>query len=511
MKRFFKKHVDFSLLLFFTALATFVLFFVSADSYFNDLHSRVDSAWFFMCGKAWMNGLVPYVDFSDSKGPLLWLIYGIGYLLSPTNYHGVFWISCFWYGLIYFFIYKIARLFLPDTSRAILCSILMSIVLFNPWFHDEIRAEDFSLLFMIISLYEMSRLVWTDLPTKNRSFFILGICFAALLMIKYNIAAMQAIIVLACLIVFVKKEKCIFLPLLLCFGGCLSVLSPFIIYFLSKGILTPFIQEYFLNTFSTLAGHYFDNSPNLLLRTQQQFSGNLLITYLFEWAGVIYEAHIGARCALILLGAYLFSQKQVVYRFLPLLVSFWGIAITIRHHFSYYFTACSPFFIFLFICLLSLPKYVSKRTLFALSISVVCYSIISHILFFNYKCIKFNHNKNQQDFYAIASCIHQVKAPTIAYAGGGECGFGITENVLPAGKYWSLQWGANEKMKLEHKELILSGKADFIVVRFESFLEPLGLSKQDIENAGYTLACLFGENDSSMFYAKSDLGLFLND
>ena len=56
-----------------------ILFIVSPDSYTHDLYSRCDSAWFFMCGKAWMNGLVPYVDFADSKGPLLWLIYGVGY------------------------------------------------------------------------------------------------------------------------------------------------------------------------------------------------------------------------------------------------------------------------------------------------------------------------------------------------------------------------------------------------------------------------------------------------
>ena len=35
-----------------------------------------------------MNGMVPYVDFTDSKGPSLWLIYGIGYLLSlALNYY----------------------------------------------------------------------------------------------------------------------------------------------------------------------------------------------------------------------------------------------------------------------------------------------------------------------------------------------------------------------------------------------------------------------------------------
>lgn len=72
-----------------------VLFFLSPDSYTHDLYDRIDTGWFFTCGKAWMNGMIPYVDFADSKGPLLWLIFGIGYLLSPNNYLGMFWISVF--------------------------------------------------------------------------------------------------------------------------------------------------------------------------------------------------------------------------------------------------------------------------------------------------------------------------------------------------------------------------------------------------------------------------------
>ena len=148
MTQFFKHHPNLALWLFFTGLATFVLFFISPDSYFNDLHTRCDSAWFFMCGKAWMNGLTPYVDFADSKGPLLWLIYGLGYLLSHTNYLGVFWISCFWYGLTYFFTYKTADIFLKDTRKSVACTVLMTLAFFNPWFHNEIRAEDFCLLFL---------------------------------------------------------------------------------------------------------------------------------------------------------------------------------------------------------------------------------------------------------------------------------------------------------------------------------------------------------------------------
>ena len=67
-------HIDKTVLFVSAAFAVVLLFIISPDSYTHDLYGRHDSAWFFMCGKAWMEGLTPYVDFADSKGPVLWLI-----------------------------------------------------------------------------------------------------------------------------------------------------------------------------------------------------------------------------------------------------------------------------------------------------------------------------------------------------------------------------------------------------------------------------------------------------
>ena len=72
-------------LIFIVIFVFIVLFGVSPDSYTHDLLDRTDSAIFFTSGKAWMNGMIPYTEFADSKGPLLWLIYGIGYLLSKLS------------------------------------------------------------------------------------------------------------------------------------------------------------------------------------------------------------------------------------------------------------------------------------------------------------------------------------------------------------------------------------------------------------------------------------------
>ena len=71
-----------------------VLMVCNIDSYLYAQCGQFDSAVFFMCGKAMMNRLVPYSDFTDSKGVLLWFIYGLGYLWdhSFTNVeNGTYW------------------------------------------------------------------------------------------------------------------------------------------------------------------------------------------------------------------------------------------------------------------------------------------------------------------------------------------------------------------------------------------------------------------------------------
>lgn len=503
MKHLFKKYPNLFLWLFFTSLATFVLFFISPDSYFNDLHSREDSAWFFMCGKAWMNGLVPYVDFADSKGPLLWLIYGVGYLLSPTNYLGIFWISCIWYGLIYFFSYKTAALFL-DNRKAVLSSVLLSIAFFNPWFHDEIRAEDFSLLFVSISLYELCSIIWTECPKKERKFFTLGVCFSALLMIKFNIAALLLIIILSSIIVFAKDNGSIWKSMIYCVAGGTLLLLPFIAYFALIDNLNSFIQEYFINTLSTVSnyGLYSANSPNLLLRTQTQFSNNPFITYMLEWASVFYEPKVGAEFSLLLISGYWGGRRLNKCKSLPLILSICCFGLILKHHFYYYFAICSCLFVFLCIAILSSIDLISLKKLIVSSLLAIIITITAHFLLFNFKTVFFNNNENHKDFYTIASIIQQVPNPSIVNAGCGEYGFGVTNKVLPAGKYWTLQNGSTDYMQEQHKDLVLSGKADFIIVRWRKTIESCGFTYQDIENAGYHLVYRFDEGGTGRLYSK---------
>ena len=52
------------------------------------MNDWVDANAFFTMGKGLMNGLVPYRDLFEQKGPILYFVYGIGYLLSHKSFLG---------------------------------------------------------------------------------------------------------------------------------------------------------------------------------------------------------------------------------------------------------------------------------------------------------------------------------------------------------------------------------------------------------------------------------------
>lgn len=198
MKRELCFEGDLRILLLLTLWASVVLLLMSMDSPIHHFYNRCDSAYFFMGGKAMMNGLRPYVDFTDTKGPLLWLIYGVGYLISPRDYIGVYVLSCLCYGGVLYYNYKTAQLLLGDSLRSLMVALLMPWFYFLYWFHNEVRAEDFCDLPLAASLYYLFHLLYNsgNHPYCVRRYgMVLGVSFMALVLIKFNIAAMQGLII----------------------------------------------------------------------------------------------------------------------------------------------------------------------------------------------------------------------------------------------------------------------------------------------------------------------------
>ncbi len=171
----------------FFILSFFLLLLISPDSpLMHPFGCRCDSSWFFTAGKAWMEGMTPYVDFADSKGPLLWLIYGMGYLLSPTSYLGIFWLSVIAYTVTFAFVWKTTRLFVGK-REAFLVMAWMSALFFFRIYHSEVRAEDFCMPWICISLYFACKALLMPSPKDmRRGGWWIGVSLICSLLIKWN-------------------------------------------------------------------------------------------------------------------------------------------------------------------------------------------------------------------------------------------------------------------------------------------------------------------------------------
>ena len=86
-------------------IAGIFLAICSKSSFLYPLNDWVDSNCFFTVGKAIANGEVLYKDIYEQKGPLVYFIHALAYLLSSDSFTGVYIIEVVSFGL--FFVVRI--------------------------------------------------------------------------------------------------------------------------------------------------------------------------------------------------------------------------------------------------------------------------------------------------------------------------------------------------------------------------------------------------------------------
>ena len=450
-------------------------FWVSINSYTHDLYIRIDSAIFFMCGKAWMNGMIPYVDFADAKGPLLWIIYGIGYLISNYNYIGVFWMECIFYTVTFFYCYKIGRLFLPSQNMALLGSMLMALAFFNGAYHYEASSEDFCQPFITAGLYYTLCVLYKMQRDKDITIasFVVGIGFAATLLIKFTLAAMMLILFFALFYYLIKKRKDLIGKFFIFSStGIAVVLLPFCLYFLLQGHFYDFINEYFIATTQTVVQ---DNSL-----------GGMIKDYIIAGWGSILQLHpLRSMMVLFLLvniglGCIFFYKKLTDFRLFPAIFALWFIGITMYHALGYYYQAFAAFAIFPVIMYLTfLNRFKLNNFFLSFSALAIIVMILAGNMLFLRPNFLLNTGQERSDFYYVNRIMSQVRNPKIMFS-FYDTGYGTPAHALPACKYWTGYLGSTAKMEAERKQAISQQQPDFVFVLtdFESSAEYIKMLQQ---------------------------------
>lgn len=477
MKRSLKTTISFLI------LSAIILFFISPDSPTHYFYDRCDSANFFMCGKAWMCGMKPYVDFTDSKGPLLWLIYGIGYLLSPQSYTGVLILSVVAYTFTYYITYKASFILLQDHQSSLLSTLLMTLAYFCPLYHFETRAEDFCMPFVIAALYNVLVILYNNKLTSKRLWSAslgFGICLGATFLIKYSITIMLGIFIPFMWLSTYIAQQSIWRSLGgICLGGIITIL-PFFIYFCIENTFLDFINQYFFVTFQTIKE--INNNDNQGIHTYALRLMQNATTLIFF---------------VVSAASPLFVPLVRRYKAFPLIsVVFFIIVCMPNAKWSYYFSICAPFMLFgcTTFAKMIITTYHQKLLLINIvtTIIIITFTILSNYHYYHYSVLsahmlnlktqKDNPTRKAYKYYSNV-LLQWGRHPRIIYV-DTQCmsEYGVEAEALPGCRDWSMQNGATKEMRTSTWKAIASKKADFVIAATkESFirLESMGYVKVD--------------------------------
>lgn len=449
------------------------VFFCSKCSplyFFNDY---CDPHIYFSLGKGLFNDKVLYRDVFDHKGPLIFLLYGVAYLISNADLSGVFLLESLSLFLTLLYVYKTGLLFLTK-EKAFLLSLIFAVLLFMRS-GDGGSADEFILPFVTISFYYFILFYYkgdTSARTLYKHFFIHGIMFGVVFFIKYTACLIWPALLLGFFYKLYRLNR--LKPILICsvcfLGGFLLISLPIVVYFIYHSALPDFIFGYFKFNMiyaSSSLGFEFDAFANIIANFYRGIK-HLNVSFLIIIFGFI---------------ATLFSKKFVNDRIfkISLLFSFlptYSILASSPAEMGYAYIILFSFSILGWISILDYLFRVFNIE----KVSTTLFYTVSFLLFLVIGCYNkklFNQDINvllrkkeysyfQKDFSKI---IKTRENPTLIDL-GLDNGVFTEANLIPSFKYFFHPFIYDEKfpdIKNSEIDIIKNRKSTFVITRNADF------------------------------------------
>ncbi len=450
-----------------------IMFFCTRSSPLYMFNGWVDANAYFTMGKGLVNGLVPYRDLFDHKGPLLFLIYAVGYLIDNDGFFGVYLIQSLFMFFILAFVYKTVLLFTPRRCPAFLLSLLFGTFFLQAscYVDGGGSPDEFTLVFESISLYFFCRYFLSgEKAHRPWVMFLHGAMAACVLLLKFNLVlfwvGFGGVVFLKLLIQ--KQWKNFFQNLLFLFFGVAVVCVPYVIYAAYTNSLDDFIDVFF--RFNMI---YSRADESLFFK-------------LFETAKRMLKYNIIniSACAMSLFGLlFLFLKKELRGHgwYLPFAaLASYGLSL-----FSVYFSTNTPPYTFLpntiftvfGLCVVGwyfsqwsvrpvkgmngvLQAFVSAVLIFAVTLSANGYIANSRLI---------SEGRRQAPQRAFAEIINSYENPTLLMYQSLDDGFYTAANLLPSNRYFYKPSGTPYELYPypmdEQNEILREKKVQFVVCR----------------------------------------------
>ena len=235
--------------------ALFVLVYSTSSSFLYPYPETGDSFVFQTIGKFWVEGVIPYRDLFDNKGPFLYAMNALGYWLTDSR-TGLLIVQIPIFYLLSVITFRFLRLgFNSKTSFGITLILLLGLSL---GYNGGNNACEYGMPFLVLSSYLFYK--WLQQPFEStkkhpiRYSFVYGFTIGICLLTRASNSLI--IFVLLAYVLFHeltrKQFRSLILNLLTAAAGTLAICLPFVLYFYANDALDDLYYSVITSNFHYL-------------------------------------------------------------------------------------------------------------------------------------------------------------------------------------------------------------------------------------------------------------------
>lgn len=222
---------------------------------FHDAYGY-DSSWYSMMGRAITQGMVPYRDYFDLKGPVFFFIEAIGQAFIRGR-NGIFLIECVAAAVSCVFIWKTCLLYVRRWQACIIL-LLTALVAMGPFWGGN-TCEEYMLPFNYVCIYlTMKYLKYGYYDEYSEPALVFGLSFGIMLLSKVTTCAPMAACGVTVLIVLIRAKLARLIPGILGYFalGFAIIFVPVCVYFALNGAFNDFIYAAFIFAYKRGTDYY---------------------------------------------------------------------------------------------------------------------------------------------------------------------------------------------------------------------------------------------------------------
>ena len=468
-------------------LSALFLGICSKSSPLYPLNDWVDVHCFFTVGRGILDGIVPYRDLYEQKGPVLYFLYALAAIVSDSSFWGVFLLEVVTYGLFLYFSGRIAAIYLGN-SRAVyfITAVLAAVIPVSKAFAHGGGAEQLCLFMLAYSLFSVLLALHEKRPLSFWEAFFNGVFAAMVLYIKFTMVGFYMGLALFVLFWY-PSEKYSGRALLSTIGqfllGVAAVSVVVFGYFAIHGAVDDFMTVYFYNNLFLYPveteGSKWELIRNCLKSTLQYNSS-------YSWL-----LTAGIFLFLLQLRSHWRDLVMAVTTFAGLTIgTYWG-----GRGYTYYGLILAVYTIFGLVALVQACRMAMQAPRKAIPLPLTLSALLLAVaLLVNYSfqnssnTYLMKYDKEDHPAYRFAETINTVEDAKILNFGFLDGGFYYAAGVDPSCKFFcTLNINAPD-MWSSQRQAIDNGEVDFVITR------RYPLSSYSASAKGYTLV------DEATFY-----------